>query len=784
MKAARKIMTSSHSNKRTELLSSPSSSADIKITPVMSRETVSSLQTPLDIAEFTLNAKTIGASNGNIGEYSGDIYMLKLAFKSGKIISTQSDFSEKQIKRYRTDFNDAVTEFVKAGIYNHLLPGLSPEISLVVDGIHQDRMYLASKFLRDFSTLHALGNQTGSTLHSITGFAKAMSAMLACGEVDYHANNLGAVGQEAQKMIATIDHGKSHLVFSGINEMRGDMICRMVQNHYKSNLTFNIREFIEGLKEVTAIPTPVVQQIFGNAVTLLLAHQVDFTDVPYRVSNIHRNKDQSKLLLLGSIYGINSTFTNNNGVEITAKFIETFTRQQNLIQELIPYIEGIEAITPEGEKWCDGGWVSMATERGWRTFDYYREGDQVKWLYSSPVTFAVKYQCKIFKHDDTGKVVGIADPLLWAIANDQPLEIIKNNIHYIDQPVLWGIKYQYVVHQYNPTGEIISRSNAVACAIYYQKKIDGCDPTIWAINNNKPVITYSSAGDKQYHSPISYAIRKGSSINGDDATIWAIENEQSIIEYDNSGREISRHEPLIWLINNNIDVKHKSDDGTTIWEHPLYYAIREEKLIDDQDPTVWAIENKCGLIYSDKTDLTTMTDPVICAAKHEVTVDGKDPIWWALLSRHDILLTKDGATENPLMWAIRTDYKIVDYEDGSPVRYVDPVAYAIEERQLIDNKDAIRWASDNAYIISAYDEEGNFIRYIPLTLYMGATDLPSQDKENITAANTRSTYLDSTPVDSPYHSQCRAQETSIDTGLLSAAGMTVLGDIADGECEA
>jgi hypothetical protein len=231
---------------------------------------------------------------GKDGEHKE--FLIKTAMKKPRAFSREED-----------DLIDLTTEYIYGKIYKRFLYDRAPTIGLVTLGSElvkdettkivslakdsqQTQVALRSKFFDNFQTLSEFSgltdwrngelNKDALQLQQLEGFEKVIAASVFCGEIDYHASNLGVVkGENGDNIVVKIDHGKSG-VFTD-PEFNVDNIILSMQGKFSKfkywNINFDAGKFNEAIKEMVKISDQEIENLVLRGLSELHKLGVDLT---------------------------------------------------------------------------------------------------------------------------------------------------------------------------------------------------------------------------------------------------------------------------------------------------------------------------------------------------------------------------------------------------------------------------------------------------------------------------------------------------------------------------
>lgn len=173
---------------------------------------------------------TTNSYAASAAENSTQLYMIKSCSITGKAPT------EPKMRYYFTN------EYVAAPLYTLLLGEAgTPEIDIVENDTDLDKAYLSSKFLTNFTSLHAfMKANSRNDLNKIQDVSKVFIAMLVLGENDLNPENTGIVKVGDQKYgFAKIDHGQS---MTCVYNSWYDLLARLQNIQQVFKVTFNIEQ--------------------------------------------------------------------------------------------------------------------------------------------------------------------------------------------------------------------------------------------------------------------------------------------------------------------------------------------------------------------------------------------------------------------------------------------------------------------------------------------------------------------------------------------------------------
>lgn len=330
--------------------------------------------------------KTSGASGGYIAEKKIKVdptdnsrYMLKEAIKF------VDEHGPDRNNNQNTMF--FVNEFVTAPLYEIALQHTAPVIALVsgrplANGKDSDKILLRSKFLPNFQTVSEFTNAAKESsdtigpnyesLKTVKNQEKVFAAMLAFGEYDIHAGNIGVIkaeeGNKTEYVLAKIDHGWSGTQFF---DNPDDMLQNFATSYREYNYGYQDYGSEKG-KEVI-IPINVIE--FKNAIDQIT---LSFTD--QEIEMLIQPKIQQLKMLGFDIKKLKFTFWENDTKhtyneatvkvnefssldELAKHYIDHFKKQMVVLKEVSKRLEIISKIdfAPEGSEekkvWENGQWL-------------------------------------------------------------------------------------------------------------------------------------------------------------------------------------------------------------------------------------------------------------------------------------------------------------------------------------------------------------------------------------------------------------------------------------------
>jgi len=245
--------------------------------------------------------KPSGSSAGYIGKRQSDqkSFMIKDAYKKAAIIDDKHAHNSMQL----------VNEFVMGPLYQRLLYDRTPIIESVKDEDEKSHLIaLRSKFLEGFETVsqytkshlpYSIGDKdkdNHSKLKDVKGAEKLFAAMLAGGEYDKHAGNVGVQidksteakdDKSTKAVFSKIDHGFSatqfytdpYAMWGNISEM-----FRIGNRYgYAGKLNFNVSTFRDSLEQMSKISAEEIENILSARIALLEKTGLDITGLNFPI---------------------------------------------------------------------------------------------------------------------------------------------------------------------------------------------------------------------------------------------------------------------------------------------------------------------------------------------------------------------------------------------------------------------------------------------------------------------------------------------------------------------
>lgn len=136
-------------------------------------------------------------------------------------------------------------------------------------------------------------NPQNRNLREIEGFEKVVAACIFCGEIDYHASNLGVVHRDNKYLAVKIDHGKSGEVFlDGAKKLIEYHHDRM-NNHYGyEHIPFSLTKFASSLRQMCYVTDDSISQRIDSA-----EHELSHIGVPEEVVTNFASQNKNNLII-------------------------------------------------------------------------------------------------------------------------------------------------------------------------------------------------------------------------------------------------------------------------------------------------------------------------------------------------------------------------------------------------------------------------------------------------------------------------------------------------------
>ena len=306
------------------------------------------------------NKKSSGVAKGYVAVKQTDISGLLFMIKTAKKFSTKDRAS---------DYGDMmfVNEFITALLYKRTLYDRTP----IIEGVTSttsEQIAFRSKFLHDFQTLSQFtGGNEGtigdlvSKLEQVEGAEKVFAAILAWGEHDIHAANLGVMkvkdaSQQDKWILAKIDHGFSAAeFFTDPNIVLKYFADALSTYGYNKHIPLNIDKFKASLDEIASISDEEIETLIKARVAKLKSMGLNITgfyqyywkDRPFQLSQDAARKIEF-----------------SNFQELENYYIDNYKAQMDTMREVSQKLSFlakiINSIPKEDEriKWQNGGWVN------------------------------------------------------------------------------------------------------------------------------------------------------------------------------------------------------------------------------------------------------------------------------------------------------------------------------------------------------------------------------------------------------------------------------------------
>lgn len=388
--------------------------------------------------EYTGN-KTSGLSAGYRAVRQAETFMLKVA-------ALVPDFNKQRYdtRNERRDSISFFNEFVMSPLYERMLYKRTPIIA-GVEADAQGEVLLRSKFLKSFSTAsqytggkesHLFGR---SSLKDVSGAGKLMSALLAGGEQDMHAGNIGVMWEwdgrvgENKRVFSKIDHGWSATMLFTNGESMWQSFNKACDTYeYKDNVDIDITEFRESLDQILMITPDEIEGYLKARIYELRKMGFDPTGLQFRLwtDDIHRDY----IAYPASLFEYDEKAEGDFMAQLEKHYIERFRQHWEALSQYRDLVVAAEKITKPLQPGDDPEKPGEKPESGWV------EGQWIK---------SIKGQNPILYALDNRLIIDGVDPMEYAVSHGikisgmSPIEYgVKHNIlkDHIDNMVVLAIK--------------------------------------------------------------------------------------------------------------------------------------------------------------------------------------------------------------------------------------------------------------------------------------------------------------------------------------------------------
>jgi len=582
-----------------------------------------------------------------------------------------------------------------APFYERILFDRTPTLAVVVNTDPQEALF-RSKFLPEFKTVAEYTEDTdpskvsfGDTkLTGVKGAAKLIAALLAGGEQDRHAGNIGVMTEEElgvkKSVFAKIDHGWSTtMLFTNGEDMWTNFNVGCKKYKYKGNISINIREFREAFDQILMLKEEYMADLIKSRLYELKQMGFDPRGLsfPEFTDNLDYNS-KSKNLYIVKATDLDAAYT-----ELEDHILARFKAHRVALKEFRDLVELMEITKENGQEpvtgWSEGEWLVKMD--GKHPIVYAAENNcTVGGM--PPIEYALKNNIKIDKKSPIfyaakeGITIKGQDPILYAY---------KSNIKIDDSNA--ADAYEFAARN----GFKVDHQDAILYLKSKNRKIDGLNPIDYAIKNGikidgKDPIIYLKIHNEKIGilDPIDYAIKNGIKINDSDLIKYheepGLEIEGlDIIEYAmTKGLKINDTDPIIYAIKNSLKISQTEEtyDDEDMSTHISY--IRK-------DPIEFVLEQ---IGQGIKFKINGM-DPILGLHLDQCMYQGKTMIEYAILQN----LTING--ESALPYAMekgvtinKQDPTLYAYKEGSNVRGFSPIEYAVLNNIKISGLEPIIYA--------------------------------------------------------------------------------------------
>jgi len=648
-----------------------------------------------------------------------EVFMLKCAGKTPVIVQG--------CDKRREHWNSAsfVIEFLTSTLYKRVLYKRAPVIALV-KATAPNEILLRSKYLNGFENASKYTGGTGynqygktKSLATVSGGGKLMAVLLAFGEHDDHAGNIGVMTDwdarqdKISEIFAKIDHGWSatQLFTNGECMWKNfHSACNIYQ--YKDNVKIDLTEFRESLEQILMItPEEIADHLKARVYEL---EQMGFDPrgllFPEWTDNSDHNHDDSPA----------QTFMYDSLALLEGHYIERFQKHWEALRQFKIYVEATEKMTKRGREpatdWVKSEWIK-----------YLNGANPIRYAYDNkliidgkdPILYALEKGLSIDGQDLVTYStfhrinIGAITVVNYAIANGILIGGMNPKV-YVNMGDMDPIVFAHL------RGFAIHNKSALEHAAAYAIKIGGFDPIEyafikdWQINNKHPLEYAVLNGIKiKGHDPIVYARRKNRKFGTKEPIEYAAINNL----------KIKRLDPIVYAVGEKISIDNKS---------PLEYAAINGIKIEGTDPIAyaqhkgWLIDNKSPLEYAVINSIKIMgMDPIMCAHKHSVQIAGLTPIAYAVKNGINIggILPKKYeqiGNQDPIIYA---------HKQHLLIENIKPVAYAVLHSIKIEGQDPNLYAREKGIAIdSPLNTTSSAITSVPAVALSHA---PSENKVSL-----------------------------------------------------